>query len=163
MLAPVRHARPHVGFVWWTSPTALQQRPGMSSGYLALSSSCSSGSDDKLQAAVVQLMGLVEATVPFQLQAFGMVWSAALSRYMLVPEGLHQNTPSIFSVALAVASHLGMPDIDGVKYGTQVKRTNTVTGAARARPLVWCNASRQNYKVVDVNPLRQNNLKSTSP
>ena len=148
MLVPVRDARPHVGFVWFIGAASAEQ---IAEG------------DPEAAKAVVDLMSLVEAAVPFHLQVLGMVWSAALSQYVLVPEDLHHNPPAIFAKALAVASHLGMPDLDGVMYGTQVKRTNAVTGAARARLLVWCNASRQNYKVTDVNPLRQNSLQSTSP
>ena len=145
MLVPLRHVRPHIGFVWWTSGAGP---PGLTT---------------EGPTAVQQLMKSVEASTPFQIITLGLVWSAALSQYVFVPEDLATNPPKTYTFARAVASHIGLEELDGIQFGTQVKRTNSITGAARGRLLTWHNAAQTSYRVIDVNPLRQNALTTTSP
>ena len=144
MLVPIRHVRPHVGFVWWTSPTER---------------ATTESADDA--AAVQELMSAIEQGVPFQVLVFGLMWSAAAREYANVPEDLESRPPRIFVLARRVSTIIGQVEFAGIQFGTQVKRTRDVTGAGRARLLQWNSNGRESYRILDVDPSRSNLLQST--
>ena len=133
MLVPLRHVRPHVGFVWIAQPDVAASQP------------------DAVR-SLQDLMTAVESGIAFQTFVFGLVWSGQLRSYVQVPEDIMASPPRIFVCALQVSEWLGMSTLNGIQVGTQVNRTQPIVGGSWGMLLSWHNSARSSYRVLDVDP-----------
>ena len=129
MLLPLRHVRPHVGFVWLLSSVF----------------NFSSETDNNVMTVLKTLMDLVENFILGQLYTYGRVWNDSSMEFNMIPPDLETNPPEIYVKSSEIASKvLGLPKIDGVQFGTGVKRTDAIQNTTSGKLVVWDKLHRSN-------------------
>lgn len=138
MMIPLRHMRPHIGFVWWLRSTQVTL--------------ATQNSEDASTA--FQLLQAIDMTPFGQIITYGRVYSDEASSFVLVPPDLTSFPPVIWKLALAVANDvLSLDHFDGIQFGTQLKRTKAVALSLFGRLVVWNRNDYKNYSVTEVNPI----------
>ena len=117
MLLPLRHARPHVDFVWLLT--------------------ISFGAFDVEAELVSLVMNVVEDHVLGQVCTYGRFWNACTNEYEFSSLKLHENPPSAYTEMQEISSLvLWLPGYYGVQSGTEVKRTEPFANISEARLVV---------------------------
>ena len=133
MLIPLRHCRPHIGFVW----------------LLMIYSS----DGNQLAGVLKALMDLVEDLFPGQVFTYGRQWNRDADEYVLVPPDLESRPPRAYELARTLArSVLLLLRFDGVQLGTAVRHTEPLANVNKSRLIEWQKMHREGYMVTSVRP-----------
>ncbi len=135
MMIPIRHMRPHVGFV---------------TVHFNMSAQVYTVALEKLASL---LMDNVDAS-PFGITMhYGKIYSETQQQFVMVPSDIDSMPPTIWTHAKQVAiSVLAWEFVDGIQFATQTKRTLPVRLASSARLVVWDRRDHMKYKISSVNP-----------
>ena len=138
---PLRHVRPHVGFVWLLD-THFE-------------------GDDSMMELVSGLMNSIEDHAIGQVFTYGHLWNNEQQSFITVPDNLHEQPPKTYSMALQVASSvLNFTPIEGVQFGTGCKATEPLVNIPYGRLVVWNKNNRPGYRVTSVEPSKRYTLAS---
>ena len=137
MLVPIRHLRPHIGFVW------LLQRDARHTYAV----------QNEYNDVVKQMMEMVESGAAFSSYTYGLVYSSSERNYIIIPPDLEQNPPPLWTAAQKVFTGVlnGMK-FDGIQFGNKCKRTSAIPAAQRGQLITWNNSRRESYMIREVVP-----------
>jgi len=155
MLVPLRHIRPHIGFVWMLSvidqncdeSCVLPRRPDQF--------------EIENQKLVNGIMELVENFIPGQVFTYGLVWNRTTERFILVPADLDTNPPEMYVLSQRLARDvLDFSLFAGVQFGVNVQHSDALPNIVRGRMVVWTRMERKHYEIMSVNPHHKQPLTS---
>ena len=132
-LVPMRHVRPHVGYV---------------TEFLAFFT----GNSTVIGAACVQLCRIVDLVETGITYTVGLVWHVQEKVFKMVPEDLHIITPQVWILAKKVAAEVLRADFHGIMYGAGVKRTGSLPISSVATLFTWHSKDITAYRMHTVNP-----------
>ena len=103
MLVPLRHVRPHVGFVWLLQITE--------------------NTSEEHKLLISELMDLVEDHVLGQVYTYGRQWNSSAQQFDTIPDDLASQPPKIYSRASTAAREILNIEMDGVQFGNGIRHS----------------------------------------
>ena len=141
---PLRHIRPHVGFLW-----LLEAVGELSAGGASMSD------------IVAKLMDLIDEHASGQIFTYGKIWSPESQSFYNVPDTLQEQPPPVYRLATQVSgSVLQFAPVSGVQFGTACKTTESMVNISHGKLVVWNRQNRSGYKISSVIPSKRYTLTS---
>ena len=139
---PLRHVRPHIGFLW------------------LLNSSATDGDEESAE-LVSLLMNLVDDHALGQVFTYGKIWSRERQAFYFVPDNIQEQPPKVYTLAVKVASSvLQFSPVEGIQFGTACKSTEPLVNVPHGKLVVWNKSNRPGYKITSVVPSQRYTLTS---
>ena len=134
-IVPTRHIRHHVGYV----------------SHCLVSGGNFSGNTEQVN-ELFKLFDTVDGSSFYKVFQLGRIMSDD-DQWQYCPAELETHTSDVLELARTVVSQvLNVEHIDGIIYGTKVKRLHAVHKATYGLLVMWCRNNRKDYKIMEVDP-----------